>query len=50
MKRIILSLLCLVIFTLSASANIVPTKVSDIPLGTVGVYQPTTSLNIYSIE
>ena len=46
MKRIILSLLCLVIFTLSASANIVPAKVSDIPLGTVGVYQPTTSLNI----
>ena len=48
MKKIILSLLCLVIFTLSASANIVPAKVSDIPLGTVGVYQPTTSLNIYS--
>lgn len=48
MKRIILALLSLVIFALSASANIVPAKVSDIPLGTVGVYQPTTSLNIYS--
>ena len=48
MKRIILALLSLVIFALSASANIVPAKISDIPQGTIGVYQPTTTLNIYS--
>lgn len=48
MRKIILALLIIVIFALSASANIVPTKVSDIPQGTIGVYQPTTTLTVYS--
>lgn len=48
MKKIIITLLYFFV-TLSATlANVVPCNVSDIPSGSLGVYQTTTALNVYS--
>ena len=32
----------------TAYADLIPARVSDIPLGTLGVYQPSNSLKLYS--
>lgn len=48
MKKIISVLLLSLIFALSANANIIPSSVEDIPIGTLGVYQPTTMLKVFS--
>lgn len=48
MKKLFIILLMFVGISIQAWADIIPYKVSDIPIGTLGVYQPTNGLKIYS--
>lgn len=47
MKKFLISLFFICLIVLPAAADIMPYKVSDVPEGTIGVYQTTNSLKVY---
>ena len=48
MKKILISLLFVLLMSLQAFADIVPYRVNDVPAGTLGVYQPTNGIKLYA--
>lgn len=48
MKKGFIALLMFMCMSIQVWADVVPYKVSDIPVGTLGVYQPTTGLRVYA--
>lgn len=48
MKKILFTLLFVLSTVLPAKADIVPAGVADVPIGTLGVYQPCTTLKAYA--
>ena len=47
MKKLLLSLLFALLTVIPVYADIVPIKVSDVPMGVLGVYQPTNVLKVF---
>ncbi len=48
MKKVFITLLMIWCISMQAWADVIPYKVSDIPVGTLGVYQSTNGLRVYS--
>ena len=48
MKKFLILVLIILSITLQAWADILPYKVTDVPIGTLGVYQATNSIKVYS--
>lgn len=48
MKKFLILVLVILSITLQAWAGILPYKVADVPVGTLGVYQPTNGIKVYS--
>ena len=48
MKKVFITILMILCIAMQAWADFVPYKVSDVPIGTLGVYQPTNGLKVYS--
>lgn len=48
MKKLFIALMLFFSLVSRAYADLIPAMVSDIPLGTLGVYQPANSLKLYS--
>lgn len=48
MKKLFIALMLFFSLVSTAYADLIPARVSDIPLGTLGVYQPSNSLKLYS--
>ena len=48
MKKIFITLMLFLSLVSTAYADLIPARVGDIPLGTLGVYQPANNLKLYS--
>ena len=48
MKKLFIALMLFFSLVSTAYADLIPARVNDVPLGSLGVYQPATSLKLYS--